>query len=64
MGRYARIPSTAMYKPERLISNDLMREWLRHIPEFVDRMEEGTGIRQRWWAPEDWATSDVALPAA
>ena len=64
MGRYARIASTAMYKPERLISNDLMREWLRHIPEFVDRMEEGTGIRQRWWAPEDWATSDVALPAA
>jgi 3-oxoacyl-[acyl-carrier-protein] synthase-3 len=53
-----------MYKPERLISNDLMRDWLRHIPGFVDKMEEGTAIRQRWWAPENWATSDVALPAA
>ncbi|HEV7784968.1 MAG TPA: ketoacyl-ACP synthase III, partial [Thermoanaerobaculia bacterium] len=23
-----------------------------------------TGIRRRWWAPEDWATSDVAVLAA
>lgn len=64
MGRYARIVSTAMYKPERLISNDLMREWLQDIPGLVDRLEQETGIRQRWWVPEDWATSDVALPAA
>ncbi len=64
MGRYARIVSTAMYKPERLISNDQMREWLKQFPDFVDKMEQGTGILQRWWAPEDWATSDVALPAA
>jgi len=64
MGRYARIASTAMYRPERLISNDQMREWFQHLPDFVNKMEEGTGIRQRWWAPEDWATSDVALPAA
>lgn len=64
MGRYARIVSTAMYKPERLISNDQMREWLCNLPEFVDKMEQGTGIRQRWWAPEEWATSDIAVPAA
>lgn len=64
MRRYARIVATAMYKPERLISNDQMREWLQHVPEFVDKMEAGTGILQRWWVPEDWATSDVALPAA
>ena len=27
-------------------------------------MEESSAIRTRWWAPDDWATSDVALPAA
>jgi 3-oxoacyl-[acyl-carrier-protein] synthase-3 len=27
-------------------------------------MEESSGIRTRWHAPRDWATSDVALPAA
>lgn len=27
-------------------------------------MEASTGIRARWWAPEDWTTSDLALPAA
>jgi 3-oxoacyl-[acyl-carrier-protein] synthase-3 len=64
MRGYAKIVSTALYKPERLISNDQMREWLQHVPGFVDKMEAGTGIRQRWWAPEDWATSDVAVPAA
>ena len=36
MGRYARIVSTALYKPERLIGNDQMREWLREFPEFVE----------------------------
>jgi len=27
-------------------------------------MEESSSIRTRWWAPEDWCTSDIALPAA
>jgi 3-oxoacyl-[acyl-carrier-protein] synthase-3 len=27
-------------------------------------MEASTGIRRRWWAPEDWAASDVAVLAA
>jgi len=53
LGRYARIVSTALYKPARLIGNDQMREWLREFPEFIDKLEQGTGIRQRWWAPED-----------
>jgi 3-oxoacyl-[acyl-carrier-protein] synthase-3 len=34
------------------------------VPEFVDKMEASTGIRKRWYAPEDWATSDLALRAA
>ena len=41
-----------------------MREQLAHVPEFVEKMEAGTGIRKRWYAPDGWTTSDVALPAA
>ncbi|HYE23863.1 MAG TPA: ketoacyl-ACP synthase III [Clostridia bacterium] len=64
MSRYAKIVSTAKYVPERVVTNDELRELLQHVPEFVDKMEAGTGIRQRFHAPDDWSTSDVALPAA
>lgn len=64
MSRYAKIISTAKYVPERVVTNDEMRELLQHVPEFVDKMEAGTGIMQRFHAPDDWSTSDVALPAA
>ena len=33
-------------------------------PDFIDKMEASTGIRARWWADDDVATSDLALPAA
>ncbi len=36
---------------------------LAQAADFVDKMEERTGIRKRWYAPEDWTTSDAALPA-
>ena len=42
----------------------MLRERFKHIPEFVDKMEASSGIKTRWHAPENWATSDVALPAA
>ncbi len=65
MARFANIVATARYVPERRITNDELRERYKTIaPEFVDKMEAGSGILQRWYAPEDWATSDVALPAA
>lgn len=64
MSRYATIVATSRYLPEIKVSNDLLREQLKHVPEFVDKMEAGTGIKQRWYAPDDWSTSDVALPAA
>jgi 3-oxoacyl-[acyl-carrier-protein] synthase-3 len=63
MNRYATITATGRTLPEREISNDILRERFAHLPDFVDKMEESTGILTRWWAPEDWATSDVALPA-
>ncbi len=64
MTRFATIAATGCYLPELQVSNDLLRQRFAHLPEFVDKMEESSGIRCRWHAPEDWATSDLALPAA
>jgi 3-oxoacyl-[acyl-carrier-protein] synthase-3 len=64
MPRYAKLVSTGSYLPEREISNDLLRQRFPEPPDFVDKMEASTGIRRRWWAPEDWAASDVAVRAA
>jgi len=64
MNRVATITSTGRYLPEIEVPNSVLREQLAHVPEFVEKMEAGTGIRKRWYAPDDWHTSDVALPAA
>ncbi len=65
MTRFARIVSTARYLPEIEVSNDdLRRRFNAKFPAFVDKMEQSSGIRSRWFAPESWSTSDVALPAA
>lgn len=64
MTRCAAITATGRYLPEIQVHNDLLRQRFAHLPEFVDKMEASSGIRCRWHAPEDWATSDVALPAA
>jgi 3-oxoacyl-[acyl-carrier-protein] synthase-3 len=62
--RIARIASTGRYLPPIEVGNDVLRERFAHLPEFVDKMEAASGIRRRWYAPEGWVTSDVALPAA
>lgn len=64
MTRYAKIVGTGRYIPQIEVSNDMLRERFAHLPEFVDKMEESSAIRTRFWAPEDWATSDLVLPAA
>jgi 3-oxoacyl-[acyl-carrier-protein] synthase-3 len=64
MARFATIVSTGRYIPEIEVSNDELRERFARIPDFVDKMEESSAIRTRFWAPEDWCTSDIALPAA
>ncbi|HET7747288.1 MAG TPA: ketoacyl-ACP synthase III [Vicinamibacteria bacterium] len=61
--RHARLVSTGRYLPEREVTNDELRKRFAHLPDFVDKMEQSSGIRKRWYAPEDWAASDVALPA-
>lgn len=63
--RYATIASTGCYVPPVEVTNELLRErWAASFPGFVEKMEASSGIRKRWHAPEELATSDVALPAA
>ena len=64
MSRYAQIVSTGRYLPEIEVSNDELRRRFAHLGDFVDKMEASTGILRRWYAPEEWATSDLALRAA
>ena len=62
---HATIVSTGFYLPEIEVTNDSLREKFNGAsPEFVDKMEASTGIRSRWYAPADWAASDLALRAA
>lgn len=62
---YANIVSTGMYLPEIEVPNDALRaRFDATAPEFVDKMEASTGILSRWYAPEDWAASDLALRAS
>lgn len=62
--RYGQIIGTGAYLPEIEITNDMLREQLAHVPNYVDKMEASSSIRRRWYAPDDWATSDLALRAA
>jgi 3-oxoacyl-[acyl-carrier-protein] synthase III len=65
VSRSARIVSTGSYVPEIEVSNDTLRaRFNATAPEFVDKMEAGSGIKTRWYAPPDWATSDLAVRAA
>jgi 3-oxoacyl-[acyl-carrier-protein] synthase-3 len=62
---YANIVATGIYLPEIEVTNDALRARFKgSSPEFVDKMEASTGIRSRWYAPDDWAASDLALRAS
>jgi 3-oxoacyl-[acyl-carrier-protein] synthase-3 len=62
---YAQIVSTGLCVPEIEVTNDALRARFNgSAPEFVDKMEASSAIRTRWYAPEDWATSDLAQRAA
>ncbi|MEO1366187.1 MAG: ketoacyl-ACP synthase III, partial [Acidobacteriota bacterium] len=66
--RRARIVSTGRFLPEREVTNDALRRRFARLDadlgDAVDELEAATGIRRRFYAPDDWATSDLALPAA
>jgi 3-oxoacyl-[acyl-carrier-protein] synthase-3 len=62
---YPTLVSTGFYLPELEITNDMLRaRFDASVPEFVAKMEASTGIRSRWYAPEEWAASDLALRAS
>jgi 3-oxoacyl-[acyl-carrier-protein] synthase-3 len=62
---HANIVSTGSFLPEIEVTNDMLRaRFNATAPEFVDKMEASSGIRSRWYAPEDWAASDLAVCAA
>lgn len=59
------IRSTGMYVPEIEVPNDVLRaRFAKSAPEYVDKLEATTGIATRWYAPAEWATSDLAVRAA
>jgi 3-oxoacyl-[acyl-carrier-protein] synthase-3 len=65
MSSHVAIRSTGMYVPEIEVPNDVLRaRFAKTAPEYIDKMEATTGIATRWYAPETWATSDLAVRAA
>lgn len=66
MTRFGSIVASGRYLPEIEVSNEELQGRLTdpELGDFVAKMEESTGIRRRWWAPDDWTTSDLALRAA
>ncbi|MGZ3238017.1 MAG: 3-oxoacyl-ACP synthase III family protein [Burkholderiaceae bacterium] len=66
MARIAQIVSTARYLPERCVTNEELtkRFTALGLPTVIDKFGASTGITKRFYAPENWVTSDLALPAA
>jgi 3-oxoacyl-[acyl-carrier-protein] synthase-3 len=61
MTRYATIISSGMYLPPIERPNAAMRE---KFGEVIDKFGKSSNILTRWYAPDDWATSDLAVEAA
>jgi 3-oxoacyl-[acyl-carrier-protein] synthase-3 len=66
MPRHAQIVSTGRYVPEIEVSNDELRRRFAHLGDgdVIDKFAASTGIGTRFYAPPDWASSDLAVRAA
>jgi 3-oxoacyl-[acyl-carrier-protein] synthase III len=64
--RTAQIVSTARYLPEHAVTNAELTARFTALdrPTVIDRLGASTGITQRFYAPDDWVTSDLAVTAA
>lgn len=62
MKTYAKIIGSGAYVPENEQTNDEFRK--RFGTEAIDKNEQATGIKTRFYAPADWITSDLAVAAA
>lgn len=61
MARYGTIIGTGRYLPPIERTNVEMRA---QFGEVIDKFEAATSIKTRFFAPDDWATSDLAVEAA
>ena len=66
MAGIAQIVSTARYLFEHAVTNAKLTEHFTVLgrPTVIDRLANSTGIMQRFYASDGWATSDLAVPAA
>lgn len=68
MTRYATIIGTGRYLPETEVTNEMLKERVGKVNpalvEVVDKFQASSGIKRRWYAPREWAASDIALLAA
>ena len=64
MPRIAQIVSTARYLPEREVPNAELAARFAALgrPHVIDKLATSTGINRRFYAPENWVTSDLAPP--
>lgn len=66
--RYGTIIGTGRYIPDIEVSNETFKEWMGKVspdlPGVVDKFAASSGIATRWYAPREWATSDLAVRAA
>lgn len=67
MTRYATIIGTGRYLPEIEVTNEMLKERVGKVNpalvEVVDKFQASSGIKRRWYAPREWAASDIALLA-
>lgn len=62
--RHAAIASTGIHVPPIEVPNaELDARFATTAPDFVAKIAPKSGIRTRWYAPEGWATSDLAVEA-
>ncbi len=61
MTRCATIRGSGLFIPTEEHPNAEFKE--RFDPEAISKMEEATGIKTRFYAPADWAASDLAVQA-
>ena len=66
MARIAQIVSTARCLPEHIVTNAELTARFAALgrPDVINKLAGRTGINQRFYAPKDWVTSDLALAAA
>ena len=66
MPRIAQIVSTARYLPEREVPNAELTARFAALgrPHVIDKLAASTGIVRRFYAPDNWVTSDLAAAAA